>query len=205
MTGRALIYADWLAEKWRPGTAEFIRVQCALAAHLGSDPAYSENLQARSRRLLVPTLQRWQGEYLARRFYFGAGSSSILAVCTGGPHLLVRHVPRRSALPPSRPVGDRQENGIGWRRPASRIGSLKGVMRIDGGFARTSRRPGLLPLTYPQGASAIGNPGIPWTQQAWQRSLAQVLPALRPGRRCSGSGIQDCLCPTAWSASGAIR
>jgi uncharacterized protein (TIGR02996 family) len=53
-----LVFADWLEEHGQPERAEFIRVQCALAAAPSSDPR-REDLAAREKALLCRHYQEW--------------------------------------------------------------------------------------------------------------------------------------------------
>src|SRR4051794_25062384 len=53
-----LVYADWLEEHGDPERAEFIRVQCALAAETYDDPRHDE-LEERNESLLGQHGEKW--------------------------------------------------------------------------------------------------------------------------------------------------
>src|SRR5688500_12724425 len=54
-----LVYADWLEEHGRPERAEFVRVQCRLAALDADDPARSP-LERRDRQLWLKHRATWR-------------------------------------------------------------------------------------------------------------------------------------------------
>ena len=71
-----LVYADWLDEHGDPDLAEFIRVQCRLAATTPADPDWID-LRDRESELLCrlhPRLRELEPPNTDRRFYFGHGS-----------------------------------------------------------------------------------------------------------------------------------
>src|SRR4051812_46862381 len=65
-----LIYADWLEENGDPARAEFIRLQCELAALDPSDPRLLL-LHKRERQLLQQHRSRWLKE-VPSRFHHGS-------------------------------------------------------------------------------------------------------------------------------------
>ncbi|HEY1378919.1 MAG TPA: TIGR02996 domain-containing protein [Gemmataceae bacterium] len=77
--GPRLVYADWLDDQGQPARAEFVRVQCALAALLPDDPRAAA-LHARADVLLEQHRVAWSGPLagLATRWDFRRGFPEVV-------------------------------------------------------------------------------------------------------------------------------